>query len=313
MKNLVTNHYVIENPNITENERIAYISDIHGDYDKLYNISKELEKLKVNVLLLGGDVLDTSTDHYRNEKIRRLLTEVSKIIEIFLSIGNHELIHFPHNFFGERIEVSYVLPNYWNALSQVKNLHVSEIPSNKAAVTKWSLCNNVDICSLSLPIEYYWNQEKKIAFDDYKRAIDDIEIDTNRFNILLSHSPNNIVVNGEIDEYLAKIKKFNLILSGHMHSGLVPNFLKGDNINKGIIGPYTGMFPDNAYGMKKDDETTLIISGGVVKISRSSILGFLEKNRLTSALIDTVYPAEIEVFDLKPGEKHSIKKIKRAS
>ena len=81
----------------------------------------------------------------------------------------------------------------------------------------------------------------------------------NKYNILLSHSPINI---------LNYNLKADLILSGHMHNGLVlPVFKKGNN---GIVGPYSTFFPKECRGIIKKENTALIINGGVRKISNSS-------------------------------------------
>ena len=67
-----------------------------------------------------------------------------------------------------------------------------------------------------------------------------------------------------------ELNKYDIVLSGHMHNGVVPPVLDElfDN-NRGIIDPHKKVFPKNARGIIKNDNVT-IISSGVTKISNSA-------------------------------------------
>ena len=81
----------------------------------------------------------------------------------------------------------------------------------------------------------------------------------NKLNVLLMHSP---ILIGE-KTIKKELSKYDIVLSGHMHNGVVPPILDElfDN-NIGIIAPNKKVFPKYARGIIKKDNIT-VISGGV--------------------------------------------------
>ena len=71
---------------------------------------------------------------------------------------------------------------------------------------------------------------------------------------------------------IKNLKKLNLILSGHTHGGMVPSFIKGNN---GIISPERELFPKNVRGKIDLDNNSIIISTGVIKLSKKSKISIL--------------------------------------
>ena len=67
-----------------------------------------------------------------------------------------------------------------------------------------------------------------------------------------------------------ELSKYDIVLSGHMHNGVVPPIIDElfDN-NRGIIAPNKRIFPKNARGVIKDNNI-IVISSGVTKISSSA-------------------------------------------
>ena len=309
MDRIIVNQYSIECPFILDEHRLAFFSDVHGDITKLESIIELLKKLRVSVLLLGGDLIDTNKDDYRNNEIKELLKEISKTTKIFFSIGNHDLVYFQKDSKGKRCEVKSEELDFWKDLNSIKenNIYLPDIPVESPTIDKWSLGDDIDISSINFPIEYYWNKELCSDFDSYLDAISNISINTDRFNILLCHSPKNIIRNGQISSYLNYLKKFNLILSGHMHGGLVPKFMRHQDHGGGIVGPYASILPKHSYGVIEDENTISLTSAGVTKLARSSEAGLITNNSVIGKMIDYVYPPEVELIDLVPGDKTSIK------
>ena len=74
---------------------------------------------------------------------------------------------------------------------------------------------------------------------------------------------------------LNKLSNFDLILCGHTHNGMVPDFLaKMFKSNEGIIAPNKKLLPETARGkiekMVKNKKITIIITGGITKLSLKS-------------------------------------------
>ena len=92
-----------------------------------------------------------------------------------------------------------------------------------------------------------------------------------------------------------KSKEYDLVLSGHMHNGLILRIL--DKIiknNYGLISPDKRFFAKNTRGKIKTKYYTIIITGGITKLSPSS-------TKILSKL-NGLYPISINKITVK-GEK----------
>ena len=114
-----------------------------------------------------------------------------------------------------------------------------------------------------------------------------------KYNILLCHSPVN-VLDDEVLEKTKLLSNIDLILSGHMHNGMVPPILekiwKG---NSGIITPSKKLYPKakTTRGIIKKQNKVLIISGGITKLSFSSPEILHPFNEF--------YPMNMEIIDIE--------------
>ena len=296
MDNIIVRNYDITSPDIYSNKKIAFLSDVHSNNLKLEKIYELLYKMNISVLLIGGDLIDTIKCS-RNDAIKELLFEMSKTMDIYISMGNHDI--FPIRCEKDLIHIL----TYFGELSLSDNIHVSDFPIDSSTADKWSLDNNVDIVSVNMPLNYYKHREPYYQYEELIRAIDSISVDIDKFNILLCHSPKNIVLGKEIDKYIKKVKNFNLILSGHMHAGLVPQAFRNRKSGPGLFGPYHTLFPDHAYGVIEDGNSVSITTGGVVKIAKKYHESILH-------ITNHLYPPEVEVINLKSDPKNSFTRKK---
>lgn len=310
MGKILLSEYNITNPNLDNNHKVAFLSDIHNDYNKLEQIIEILKNLKISIVLLTGDLKDDMDNDYSDNKIKELLEELSKTSSIFFSFGNHDLPHFNDEPIEVREEIESKNNEYWNSLRSIDNIHIPEVPKDKATVSHISLTHDIDLSTLNIPVDYYWNSEPYEEYSDYVKSLNSIKNNTKKFNILLSHSPRNIIKDNLIDDYLVFIKKYNLILSGHMHGGLIPYNLRNES-RKGLIGPYASFLPNDAYGIVEDNNTISLTTGGVTKIADSSELKTFKKLKLFNRFIDRVYPSELEILNIIPGENNKITKTKQ--
>lgn len=293
MDKVTINEYDITNPNIKSNKKIAFLSDVHSDSNKFEQILEILYNSKIDILLIGGDLVDSLADHRKNIAITDLLIEFSKYAFIFISEGNHDIVCS-----GKKSELKF-----WSNISKINNIYLSEFPKKGSTVSQWSIDNNIDICIINIPLSYYIKKEEYNDFNNQIRIMDKTCLDINKYNILLCHSPNNLVKGDKINEYI-KEKNVNLILSGHMHGGLIPNCIRKNTYGSGLIGPYESLFPSYAYGVIKDDNISILTTGGVVKIvDRNS--GHLK------SILDIIYPPEIEILNLNNNKENGITKVKR--
>ena len=303
MKKYIVNNSTLTSKKISDEKNIVYISDIHSEVEKIQDIVELIKKMEISTLLLGGDTIDNTKDNDRNNRIKELLQEIAKTTKIIIGIGNHDMIYFDKNSTNRCFAVSETNIPFWQELKETDNIYVSEIPRENATISKLVVDDEIDVTSLNLPINHYWNGEPEEEFEDYIKMIEDLSINTEKFNILLCHSPKNIGKDTIIKEYYDILKKFNLILSGHMHSGLIPRWLRTKPYGKGLVGPYNTIFPEYAYGTKNFDDTTILTTGGVTKLAQSVGPEVITTNYLFRNLVNLVYPPEVELIKIEGKEK----------
>lgn len=236
------------------NLSIVHISDIH--YYEKYNF-KRLELVKENIKLLSpnyicitGDLIDSGDISCKMiDKLCSWLENLSKISKVIIVLGNHDIEHTIKN------KRCYFINEYFlNVLNNIDNVYLLRNNYFKEG--------NITFIGHELSYEYY--EGKNI---DIKKSIDCVlKYGDNKFNVLLTHNPSIFFEND-----LNKLNNINLILCGHTHGGLMPDFFPG---HFGIISPKKCFFPKNMRGIHKLDNTTLIISSGIIKLSARTHLSF---------------------------------------
>ena len=132
------------------------------------------------------------------------------------------------------------------------------------------------IAGLTLPSKYYYN----ITYDESSDILlEHIQHHQELISKLPARLPKVLLIHSPIkltdEEVLNKLSSYDLILSGHTHAGMVPDFLnKFFKKNTGIIAPNKKWFPEISRGkiekMRKGKRITIIITGGITKLSLKS-------------------------------------------
>lgn len=271
------------------------MSDIHSNIIALTNIVKILQEIKASYIYVPGDTLD-SIDNPHNKEIMNLLKQLSNISQIFISVGNHEMCELSYSS-GKKEEIEskdYI--DFFVELSKQTNCipMISEF-------SKIDLANDLSVSAINVPFSYYGKKEKLYQ---YQRLLKNIKekISEEKFNVLLLHSPNSLIQNGKIDRSSDIIRNMNLILCGHNHGGLMPTFaqdiIKG---HRGLAGPYAKLFQPNAYGVYNEEDTSVLVSNGVTKISATSEAGKI------NGILNKIYTPEIDVIHMVQSDEHSLK------
>ena len=289
----VVNEYNLYSPKVNKESDIVGISDIHSDIEKMKEIKEILRKLKISTLLISGDLIDSTNDK-RNDQLCEIINNISLLSQTFISMGNHDLVYFD----SDRKELPSDDTSFYDRLSSIKNIKVF-----RKGLESIPLDSNIELSALNMPIEWYENKENESEFGKF--LLNNAVENTDRFNILLSHTPNGIIKDQLIKKQLNYISDMNLILSGHMHAGLVPMFLRRKKGHRGLIGPYASIFPKTAYGLYENDDCSMIVSGGITKVASSNEL------RGLSSFANNFYSSEIELIHLIPGQEHHMEQTKR--
>lgn len=268
----VYNIYTYKNVNV----KIVQIADIHFSIRyKLKRLNKLMEKIEIinpDYVCIVGDLIDeygvVETDYINYFK--DWLKKLSIRYKVIISLGNHDFIVKDGKHDIEQKNIDWLLELKSDNLIVLNNSIYSE--------------NGVNFIGYNPDFKYYYVYKEKNFFD-YNNELSKLFNGLDGFNILLVHAPSLI----ESNNNYKRIKGFNLIdlvLSGHTHGGLIPSFFPG---SFGVVSPYKSLFPKVVRGSVKCGKSDLIISSGVVKLSR--------KSRIT--LLNDIYGYNINVINIK--------------
>lgn len=263
---LKVNYYSLKNEKITEKKRIILIADIHlcDNYcDEL--ITKILDKvrsLNPNYICVCGDIIDEFRylNIVSNQKyLIRFLNNLASITQTIITLGSHDFMNQKKLKTGN---ISAESIKYWKKIINDNNNLKLVLLDNEIYEDL-----NIRIIGYTPSRDYYKVEDKNILIGEinsnFKRIPDD------KFNILMCHSP--LCFSNDLISKLNIGQNLNLILSGHMHDGLMFPILKKLPTSIGLVSPLKNFFPINARGKKifelNGKKIILIITGGILKFS----------------------------------------------
>lgn len=279
MKNIEIVKNILSSKKLKKDITFIHIGDIHYNETtstkKLEYIKYAIEDAHPDYIFITGDLLDRPKITKNKEKIKLLvswLNSLGNIAKVFISLGNHDII----------LEEDY---KFFNKLNDINNIYVLNTQSYED--------KNIFISGFTLPTNYYYNIEKH---EDENALLETLQNNFNlvtnlpkkKYKVALIHSP--ILLSEK--KVVEKLKEYDLILSGHMHNGLIPRIL--DKIiknNYGLISPDKRFFAKNTRGKIKTKYYTIIITGGITKLSTSS-------TKILSKL-NGLYPISINKITVK--------------
>lgn len=284
---MIKKRYQETSKKLIKNKKIFLISDLHigigFNIKKLDKIKKEIEKEIPNYICIPGDIIDnTNIIKDKEDIVINFLKDISTNTKVIISLGNHDICRLIRDKKGKRWEYDK-RDDFFNKIRNIKNVYLLE---NEIYTDK-------DICfiGLSLSYEYYKTTGESINILEKELNALNVKIDKNKYNVLLCHSPHRLTNERIIKTKI--MKDIDLILSGHMHNGMVHPIMeliwKG---NKGIITPTKELFPKAKVtrGRINLNDKNLIISGGITKLSNSSAYIISPLNCL--------YPMNIEIINI---------------
>ena len=144
----------IKSSNITKNYQILFISDVHlGTNNKkhLVKIVKKINKINFDFLLIGGDLIDSSSFNFKDLNI---LKDINK--PIYFVCGNHE----------------YYLKDNQNKISQLSSFNIKHLKNTQIQI------NGINLVG----IDDNQTESSKINFANNL-------CDNNLFNLFVCHKP----------------------------------------------------------------------------------------------------------------------------
>ena len=286
---LKVNKYKLESKKIKNKQKILLIADIHlcDDYDEkiISNILEKVEILKPNIICLCGDIIDEFRffDKKQNEKfLLDFLNNLSKFAPTLITLGSHDYFNLK-KFKINGTSSDAIL--YWQNLIKKNN-------NKNVLLLHNQIFENDDL----RVIGYTPSRDYFQAGEDSNVLVSELNSNfffdkkDKKYTILMCHSPRKIE-----KSVLFKVKFYStidLVLSGHMHDGLVFPILKKLPTSIGIISPQRTLFPKNTRGKKtikvNNHIINLIITGGVLKFSNASPNFFHKLNCLYNQDIDYI-------------------------
>jgi len=236
-KDPLITEYTIETEKLGNGEKYTFvcIADLHecsfgNENEKLFSA---IDRIKPDGIMIPGDLAEASVKADPGETMYFLFKLRKKYPNIFYSPGNHERKIF------ERVKYTRQMVVLQRGLERAG---VSLMRNTSADI------NAIRIYGLDLNHDYYRRVIKREVPDGMIRCLLGNR-DRTKFNIMLAHDPDHF------PEYVKW--KPDLILSGHVHGGLIRIPKVG-----GLISPAYRLFPRYDSGMYEKDGVKMIVSRG---------------------------------------------------
>ena len=259
-KNFKTVQYDVISKKIDTKKKIVFLTDLHNNSfgknnEKLFYA---IDSISPDLILIGGDMI-TVKDKLGIENVLPLLKRLSGRYKCIYANGNHEQ-RLGENKFGL---------NYLQYKQIIEGMGIVYLSNNSLDID-----DNISVHGLDLLKKYYYRRYKGGMDTGYIK--EHIDIDRDKFNILLAHSPLFIK---DYEE-----SGVDLELAGHFHGGTIR--LPG---GIGLMTPQFHFFSRLVVGMKRLGNMVQIIGAG------------LGTHSVNIRLNDM---SEIVVINLKPRKKN---------
>lgn len=283
----------IYSPKILSSKKVFILSDIHRTNKKgttpglvhLSMLEKELspEIDDIDFMLIPGDIINDTEDLKDRTFKKTLIFELETLTQgkpTFISYGNHDqMTRDSLNVWRESSRRK--LKEALRPLPNVRVLENSEIQDFK----------EVSISAFSPTYSYYeLERENETAYvTEFLQGMNANIFNSTQYNILLTHASSSLISLLRNQVNLLKTNP-DLVVSGHMHNGLIPLFK-----NAGLISPTRELFPKYAHGVVEENETTVIINGAV-------------NTRVEAPTLNNFFKPEASIIILNPAPQKVKKK-----
>lgn len=236
--------YAVEVPEkkgLIKDQRVVFLSDMHnhvygGDNEALL---QEVRDAEPSLILVGGDMLVGK----EGRSYENALDFVSKLVDVcpvYYANGNHE----------QRMKEKpdeYREPSYRDYRAMLQRSGVHFLENETAQISLGGM--PVKITGLEIPRKCYTKFRKvPLKTDEIEKLAG--AADPSVYQILLAHNP----------AYVKEYKEWgaDLILSGHLHGGMVRLPVLG-----GVVAPNFMFFPKYSGDIYRDEEATVVVSKGL--------------------------------------------------
>ena len=242
--------YTVESGKLPETGgglRIVFLSDLHNreygkENERLYQAVRAEHP---DLILIGGDML-VGKDGVSYEPARRFVRKLPGICPVYYANGNHEQ--------RMKEEPEYYSDSYAEYKAALEQSGVHFLENESKVISAGGIY--VELCALELPLVTYRKLRKspvtpeEIAQLTGRTVRKPEQKSELPYCILLAHNP------AYMDAY--KAWGADLILSGHLHGGIVRIPFLG-----GVISPQAFLFPKYSGELTTEGGQAVIVSRGL--------------------------------------------------
>lgn len=219
--------------------KVIFLSDLHNcvygnKNDKLY---KAIQAEMPDMILIGGDMLVAKEGSSVQEALE-FVKKLPHICQVYYTNGNHEQrMKENTDIYGD---------TYERYKAKLENCGVCFLENKAENIEK----NGMKFSIYGLELDSSVNRKFKKADVTEKTAEEKIGKKGKDYSILMAHNP----------AYMDAYKKWgaDLILSGHLHGGLV----RCPGIGA-VVTPQGFLFPKYSGEMRREGEQTIVVSRGL--------------------------------------------------
>lgn len=197
------NRYVVRSVAIYDSKvkkklKVCFVSDLHN-YSCTPKFYEDIKEFAPDVILCGGDTI-TATKGRKQDRAYYFLKELSEIAPTYTALGNHE---YRAKIYPE------VYGNMYDEFAAKTKEYNIPILSNSFHYFEE---NNIKVSSADIDRSFYKRFKVYHMDDDYIESLIG-KLEDDKYNILLAHNP----------DYFKYYNAYgsDLILSGHVHGGLI--------------------------------------------------------------------------------------------
>ncbi len=285
---------IIYSDKITKSKKILTYSDLHLAFKDRSNIKKvlsipELSPSLYDYILIPGDIVHSGKvleDTNMQQRVIEKLSRLTGNTKTFISIGNHDQFER----FGFENWAAYCKESAISTYNKLPNSQILDI-SEKIVE------DGIEFSAINNSVYYYlqYKESKDFFEQEYNLREPKMSFSGDAYSILLTHDPKSIYRLSK-DKKTCFVPNTDLVVSGHMHNGLTPNFIQGHMNGKGILSPDYTFFPEIAYGVQEIGDTIFLVNGAV-----SSFVEF--------PLVSKIYGVNCTIIELHPKEEIITKKL----
>ena len=242
VKKIDVTKYTISNEKIPEEFngfKIVQLSDFHsqGYRNTTEDIINKVKDINPDIIVMTGDMV--SWDMEDIDEVKVLIKSLVELYPIYYIDGNHEHL------------AEILRPGKYVAFIEfMKELGVTTIKNDYIEIYKGD--KSINLYGINLPLDGATGLYVK-KFQLEKNYVEKTlpEVDKDKFNILLAHTPTFIK---QYSQWGA-----DLVLCGHMHGGIV----RIPFTNIGLLSPERTIFPKYAAGKFKVNGSIMIVNRGI--------------------------------------------------